>query len=61
MNRTYPDISDTLTRKDRARTELARLSFEEKLDMLDKLRTNEIEPGKAMREDMQQHTPSERR
>jgi hypothetical protein len=60
MNRTYPDISDILTRKDRARTELARPSFEEKLDMLDKLRTNEIELGKAMREGMQ-HTPSERR
>jgi hypothetical protein len=34
----YPDISDILARKARGRIERAKLSFGEKLDILDKLR-----------------------
>ena len=34
----YPDISDVIARKARGRNERARLSFGEKLDILDKLR-----------------------
>jgi hypothetical protein len=36
--RDYPDIGDILARKARGRRELARLSFGEKLDILEKLR-----------------------
>ena len=36
--RHYPDISDILVRKAQGRRELARLSFGDKLDMLEKLR-----------------------
>jgi hypothetical protein len=34
----YPDIGDILARKARGRLELARLSFGEKLEILEKLR-----------------------
>ena len=36
--RDYPDIGDILARKARGRRELARVSFGDKLDILDKLR-----------------------
>ncbi len=35
----YPDIGDIIARKESGRRERARLSFGEKLDLLDKLRT----------------------
>lgn len=50
MTTIYPDIADILARKERGRAELARLSFEEKLDILDRLRENERALGKDMRE-----------
>jgi hypothetical protein len=34
----FPDISDILARKERGRRALAKLTFREKLDMLDRLR-----------------------
>ena len=34
----YPDIADIIARKAKGRSERARLSFGEKLDILDKLR-----------------------
>lgn len=46
----YPDITDVLNRKERGRLALARLSFAEKLDILDRLRDNERSIGAAMRE-----------
>jgi len=36
----YPDIGDILARKARGRLERARLSFGEKLDVLEKLRSD---------------------
>lgn len=50
MTTLYPDISDILARKERGRAELAKLSFEEKLEILDRLRENERALGEAMRE-----------
>jgi hypothetical protein len=46
----YPDISDILDRKERGRHVMARLSFAEKLDLLDRLRENEKSLGAVMRE-----------
>lgn len=43
MNARYPDISDIIAQKARGRRERARLSFGEKLEILDKLRAS-IEP-----------------
>lgn len=40
LRTSYPDIGDILARKARGRLERARLSFGEKLDVLDKLRSN---------------------
>lgn len=36
--RDYPDIADILAQKARGRVELARLSFSDKLDVVEKLR-----------------------
>jgi hypothetical protein len=43
MSRQYPDISDILAQKARGRLERSRLSFTEKLDILEKLR-NQVKP-----------------
>jgi hypothetical protein len=50
MTTSYPDIADILARKERGRADLAKLSFEEKLEILDRLRENERALGRAMRE-----------
>ncbi|MEQ1618491.1 MAG: hypothetical protein ABL883_09130 [Terricaulis sp.] len=46
----YPDISDVLDRKRRGRRQLADLSFAEKLDILDRLRENELTFGAELRD-----------
>ena len=50
MTTIFPDIADILARKERGRAELAKLSFEEKLEILDRLRENETALGRVMRE-----------
>lgn len=47
--RQYPDISDILVRKASGRRERARLSFGEKLEILDRLR-DDVAPMVAARE-----------
>jgi|CXWL01.1.fsa_nt_gi hypothetical protein len=50
MTKSYPDISQILARKQRGRLHLAGRSFEEKLEILDRLRENELSFGATLRE-----------
>lgn len=50
QSKIYPDLTDILARKARGRLALARLSFAEKLDILDRLRENELTFGAELRE-----------
>jgi hypothetical protein len=45
----YPDISDILARKERGRRDLASLSFDEKLKILEEMREH-LEPMRRARE-----------
>jgi hypothetical protein len=49
-NTKYPDISDVLERKRRGRRQLADLTFAEKLEILDRLRENELTFGAELRD-----------
>ena len=46
----YPDVSDILARKERGRRARALLTFVEKLEILDRLRENELSLGRELRE-----------
>jgi len=49
MTRKYPDISDLLERKQKARREKAALSFGEKIELVEKLRER-VRPIREARE-----------
>ncbi len=49
-NRTYPDISDILALKAEGRRERARLSYGEKIDMVERMRER-LAPFKRAREE----------
>jgi hypothetical protein len=57
MRGRYPDISIVLARKAKGRRELARLSFAEKLTMLDQLR-GRVEPIVKARENRKNRAAS---
>lgn len=46
----YPDLTEIIARKQRGRRAFARLSFAQKLDILDRLRENEMSLSPALRQ-----------
>jgi len=55
----YPDISDILARKEARRREIRRLTFGEKIAMVEKMRER-LAPLKRMREEQRERTKSSR-
>jgi hypothetical protein len=58
QDKTYPDISDILARKEEGRRARARMSFAEKLAALDALRARSLPIVKAREERKKQNAPS---